>query len=102
MINLLQSKFRRGVTLKVSGDSNPLEGFLAADCCIRAGLVSPYSGGVWVPAQQPADPVCPFPLSLMAVAGKPPATRTIKANDVGRGAGAAADSVVLAYRSFQF
>jgi hypothetical protein len=65
----------------------------------RAGLVFLHGCGVRFPTEKATDPVRAFPLLLVAVAGKSPASQ-LKANHVGRGTSAAADAVVLAYRSF--
>ena len=63
--------------------------------------LAPHGCGVWLPAEKTADPVRALPLLLVAVARKPPATQ-VKADHVGRGTGAAANAVVLAYRSFKW
>lgn len=69
----------------------------------RLALVSllPLHGcGVCFPAEKVCDPVRALPLFFMAVARKPPAPQ-LKANHVRCWAGAAADTVVLAFRSFR-
>lgn len=65
----------------------------------RAGLVLLRVAGVWFPAEKPSDPVRALPLLLVAVARKSPAAQ-LKADDVGRWAGTAANSAVLACWSF--
>jgi hypothetical protein len=77
---------------------------LIAQCgegCVgsRIGLVSLHCGGVWFPTEKASDPVRPLPLLFVAVARKPPAPQ-LKANHVRCWAGAAANSAVLACRSF--
>jgi hypothetical protein len=72
--------------------------------CIRsatrcARLVLLPAIGRWFPAQKFGDPITAFPPRLVAVARKPPASQ-LKADHVGRGADTAADSSVLANRSF--
>ena len=55
--------------------------------------------GGWFPAEKPSDPVRALPPLHVGVARKPPATQ-LKADHVGRRAGAAANAVELADRSF--
>ena len=55
----------------------------------------------WSPAEEFSDPVRVFPALPVGVARKPPATRALKANHVGRWVGAAAHAAVIAEWSFE-
>ena len=58
------------------------------------------ASGRWSPAEKLSDPVRALPPLFVVVARKSPAAQ-VKANQMGRWAGTAADAAVLACRSFK-
>ena len=65
-----------------------------------AGSVFQPASGRWSPAEKLPDPIRVFPAVSVEVARKPPTTGALKANQMGRASGAAADAAVLACGSF--
>jgi hypothetical protein len=78
---------------------NDFEGSMAKSRSSRAGSIYLHGCRVWFPAEKASDPVRTLPRLFVAVARKSPAAQ-LKANHVRCWAGTAANSAVLACRSF--